>query len=161
MVAATVEANAESKAESGVDESTLGMYEGMFLLDSGPFSSDPDGTTQHVLDVLEKVGAEVVAHRPWLDGRLAYPINKQRKGLHYLTYFKMETSQGLEEIDRSVRLSDVIMRHLVIRHEAAIFDASVAALGSDGDSDDDGEKGADDGDKGADDGDKGANDEEE
>ncbi|OYW15257.1 MAG: 30S ribosomal protein S6, partial [Planctomycetales bacterium 12-60-4] len=58
------------------------MYEGMFLLDSNRFSADPDGTQQAVLGMLDRVGAKVVASRPWQEGKLAYPIGNHRKGLY-------------------------------------------------------------------------------
>jgi small subunit ribosomal protein S6 len=103
------------------------LYEGMFLLDSSRFSADPDGTSQKIVDLLEKAGATVVANRPWLDGKLAYPINGHRTALHYLTYFKMEGAGGTE-ITRSCKLSDVVLRHMLIKHPATLFDAMVLSV---------------------------------
>ena len=40
------------------------LYEGMFLLDSGRFAEDPEGSTKTLLGLLEKVDGTVVAHRP-------------------------------------------------------------------------------------------------
>lgn len=102
-------------------------YEGMFLLDSGRFATDPDGTTRHLLDIVQKAGGTVVAHRPWQDGKLAFPIAGQRKGLHYLIYFRLD-GRRLPEIDRSCKLSDLVLRHLVINQPEALFDQMVAAL---------------------------------
>ncbi len=114
-------------ATSAPEAVTKNLYEGMFLLDSGKFASNPEEVTQHVLDFLEKAGAEVVAHRPWLDGRLAYEIEGKRRGVHYLIYFKMPGA-GVTEITRRCKLSELVMRHLVIRHEQTLFDAMVQAL---------------------------------
>jgi small subunit ribosomal protein S6 len=105
------------------------MYEGMFLVDSGKFATDPDGVTNHILGILQKVGAEIVAHRPWQDGKLAYEVEGHRKGLHYLVCFSL-ADRGLTEIARAVRLSDLVLRHLVIRQPRKIFDALVAAVNS-------------------------------
>ena len=107
--------------------STDNLYEGMFLLESGKFASNPEGATQHVLDILERSGATVVAHRPWQDGRLAYEIEKQRKGLHYLVCFRMP-GRGVSEITRSCKLSEFVLRHLVIKHPQSLFDAMVNTL---------------------------------
>lgn len=104
-------------------------YEGMFLLDSNRFSSDPDGTTKAVLGMLERVGAEVVASRPWQEGKLCYPIEGQRKGLYYLACFKMDGGQ-MPELDRLGKLNDAVLRQLVLRHPQVIFDAMVQALTS-------------------------------
>jgi small subunit ribosomal protein S6 len=107
----------------------------MFLLDSGKFASNPDEVLQHLVDLLEKAGAEIVAHRPWLDGRLAYEIEGKRRGLHYLVYFMMPGG-GVAEVTRSCKLSDQVMRHLIIRHEQTLFDAMVEALNAGGGADD-------------------------
>jgi small subunit ribosomal protein S6 len=105
------------------------MYEGMFLIDSNRFSADPDGSQKAVLGMLERVGAQVVASRPWQEGKLCYPINGHRKGLYYLACFKMDGNQ-IPELNRLSGLNDVVMRQLVIRHPQVIFDAMVQALTS-------------------------------
>lgn len=108
-------------------ETSEKLYEGMFLVDSGKFASNPDKVTQHLLEILEKAGATIVAHRPWQDGRLAYEIEGKRKGLHYLIYFRM-ADPGMPQIVRSCKLSEYVMRHLVIRQPSSLFEAMVAAL---------------------------------
>lgn len=105
------------------------LYEGMFLLDSTRFSSDPEGTANEVLGILNKAGANVVAHRPWQDGRLAYEIEGTRRGTHYLTYFRMDGS-GVTDVNRSVKLNETVLRHLIIQQPSTLFDAMVEALGS-------------------------------
>ena len=102
----------------------------MFLLDSGKFAANPESVANHITELLEKAGASVVSHRPWQDGKLAYELSGHRKGLHYLTYFRMEGA-GLTQVARSVKLSDQVIRHLVIRHPQKLFDAMVAALDGD------------------------------
>ncbi len=103
------------------------LYEGMFILDSGKFASDPEGMAAEVLGILDKAGATVVEHRPWLDGKLAYPIEGRRKGLHYLAYFKMPGA-GADELTRRCKLSDVVLRHLVIKQPQVLFDQMVEVL---------------------------------
>ena len=112
---------------TATEPTKMNLYEGMFLVDTNKFASDPEGITKSILGVLEKSGAEVVIHRPWLDGKLAYQIDRYRKGLHYLTYFKMP-SAGMAVLTRACKLNDLIIRHMVIRHPQTLFDASVAAL---------------------------------
>ncbi|WP_298861123.1 30S ribosomal protein S6 [uncultured Gimesia sp.] len=102
-------------------------YEGMFLLDSGKFAADHEGTIAHLMEILEKAGAEVVAHRPWQDGKLAYPIEGHMKGLHYLVYFTMP-GKGMDLVTRACHLSDIVIRQLVINQPQSLFDAMVAAI---------------------------------
>jgi len=102
-------------------------YEGMFLLDSGKFAADHEGTIAHLMEILEKAGAEVVAHRPWQDGKLAYQIEGHMKGLHYLVYFTMP-GKGMDIVTRACHLSDIVIRQLVINQPQSLFDAMVAAI---------------------------------
>ncbi|MEY2725891.1 MAG: ribosomal protein [Planctomycetota bacterium] len=102
-------------------------YEGMFLVDSGKFATDPDAVINDILTVLKKAGAEVVAHRPWQDGKLAYEIEGMKKGLHYIVLFTMPTS-GMKTLVRQSQLSETIVRQMTIKHPQRIFDATVAAV---------------------------------
>jgi small subunit ribosomal protein S6 len=116
--------------ETTVPETTVvveKLYEGMFLLESGRFATDSKGSSDQVVGMIEKAGGTIVAHRPWQDGRLAYPIGGHRKGLHYLAYFKMP-GEGVRNLNRACKLNDLVLRHVVILHPQVMFDAMVQAL---------------------------------
>lgn len=104
------------------------VYEGMFLLDSGRFASNPDGLANEVVNILKKAGGEVLAHRPWQDLKLAYPIDGHKKGIYYLTYFRLNKAGGLAAIDRSCHLSDNVIRHLVLRVDSALVEPLLAMM---------------------------------
>jgi small subunit ribosomal protein S6 len=87
----------------------------MFLLDSGRFAQDRPGTEDAVKEILGKCSAEILAAAPWQDGKLPYQIEGYKKGLHYLTYVKMDGGQ-VGELARLCKLSDLVLRHLVIDH---------------------------------------------
>ena len=110
-------------------------YEGMFLLDSADFASDPEGMTSMVNDLVGRFGGEVAAHRPWQDGRLAYEIEGRRKGLHYLAMFTLDGSK-MGELNRACRLNEKVLRTMFIRHPKVLFDANVAAITGEGESSD-------------------------
>lgn len=108
---------------------TENTYEGMFLLDSNRYASNPEGTGGEVLAILEKAGAKVLASRPWQDSKLAYQIDGHRKGLYFLTYFSIETAK-LGEITRLCKFNETILRHLLIKLDAALVQPMVSmALG--------------------------------
>lgn len=114
----------------------------MFVLNSGRYASDPSGADTNLTELFERVGAEIVARSPWQDGKLAYPIDGHRKGLHYLVYFKMDGSQ-VTEMNRLCKLNDLILRHMVIEHSDTLFEMHSGALlqhvTGEGDTEDDGE----------------------
>ena len=100
-------------------------YEGMFLLDSNKYAANPTGISGEVLAILERVGAKVLATRPWQDGKLSYTINGHRKGLHFLVYFSMD-SVHLAEIDRLVKFNESILRHMIIKLPVALIEPMLA-----------------------------------
>ena len=103
------------------------LYECMFLLDSGKWATDPQGTEAAVREILDRCEAEIVAVTPFQEGRLAYEIEGQRKGLHLLTYFKMDGSQ-VPEMTRLCKLNNVILRQLLIQHPPRLFNLMTEAL---------------------------------
>lgn len=103
------------------------LYECMFLLDSGRYAQDPSGTEGTIQEYLDRCQAEIVAKAPWQEGKLAYEIGGHRKGLHYLVYFKMDGSE-VENLNRICKLSDLVIRHLVIEHEEKLFELMIQQL---------------------------------
>jgi len=99
----------------------------MFLLDSSRFANDPTGMSEKVVALIEKMEGTVVAHRPWQDGRLAYEIEGRRKGVHYLSYFRMDPAR-MKEFDRACKLSEDVIRKLTIKQPEVLFQQMVAAL---------------------------------
>lgn len=92
------------------------VYECLFLLDANKVGGDLDGAVKQLEGILTKHQAEILASRPWSDRRLAYAINGQKKGLYYLTYFRMEGRQ-VPEIEKDCHLNESILRWLVIKLE--------------------------------------------
>lgn len=102
-------------------------YECMFLLDSSRYSQDPSGTETEVFELLKRVGAEVVASAPFQDGKLAYEIAGRRKGLHFLVYFRGDSSV-IDEFNRVARISENVLRHLVVELPDRLFEPMAGAL---------------------------------
>ena len=105
----------------------MNNYEGMFLIHSGRFAANSEEVLAGLMDILEKCEADVVAHRAWQDGKLAYEIEGQRKGLHYLVMFRMPPNQA-SHLNRLCQLNDNILRQLIIKHPQVLFDANVSAI---------------------------------
>jgi small subunit ribosomal protein S6 len=97
----------------------------MFIFDSNRFSRDPGGVAGQVNALIQKFGGEILAGRLWEERRLAYPINGQRKGTYWLTYFRLESRQ-LAEFNREWHLNESILRALVLKVDPRIVDALVA-----------------------------------
>jgi len=101
------------------------VYEAMFIFDSNRFARDPNGISGAIATMVQKFGGEILASRLWEERRLAYPINGQRKGTYWLTYFRLD-SRELTNFNRESQLNESILRSLVLKVDARIVDALVS-----------------------------------
>ncbi len=92
------------------------LYEGMFLVDSAEAGVDWDGVIATITKMLEKAKAEIVSIKKWDERRLAYDIRGVSRGTYILTYFRAE-GQKVQEIEKSVQLSERIIRVLILNAE--------------------------------------------
>ena len=92
------------------------LYEGMFLIDSSKAGADWDGIISAIRTILEKAGAEIDSIRKWDDRRLAYEIKGKSRGTYILSYFRVD-GERIRDIEKSVRLSEKIMRVLILSAE--------------------------------------------
>lgn len=99
----------------------VNTYEAMFLLDSAKVAASWDDAVRHVHDILAKHNAEIVASRQWDERRLAYSVEGHKKGTYLLTYFRTEGAE-LAEISADCRLSELILRELILKVHPKLID---------------------------------------
>src|ERR1700704_5127439 len=93
----------------------------MFLLDSTKVAVSWDESVKHVHDILSKPQSEIVASRQWDERRLAYSVDGHKKGTYLLTYFKTQGGE-LKEISADCRLSELILRELILKVHPKLID---------------------------------------
>jgi small subunit ribosomal protein S6 len=59
-------------------------------------------------------GAEITNTDMWGQRRMAYPISDFRDGVYRLSKLQMDPSAAIE-LERTLRLNDQILRHMLIR----------------------------------------------
>jgi small subunit ribosomal protein S6 len=99
----------------------VNTYEGMFLLDSSKVAVSWEESERHVHSILTKHNSEIVASRQWDERRLAYPVDGHKKGTYLLAYFRVDGSH-LHDIVADCRLSDVVLRELVLKVHPKLVD---------------------------------------
>ena len=67
-----------------------------------------------VSQMISQKGGVVGEVNRWGRKRLAYPIKHCREGNYVLTPFKMDPTSAME-LDRNLRTSDRILRHLLVK----------------------------------------------
>jgi small subunit ribosomal protein S6 len=100
------------------------VYEGMFILDPAKYSRDPAGSAQQLADMISQHGGTLLASRLWDERKLAYPIKGHKKGVYWLTYFRMEGDK-LAALERQCEITEEIVRKLVLRVDPRIAEALV------------------------------------
>ncbi len=99
----------------------VNTYEAMFLLDSTKVAVSWEASEEQVHNILKKHNAEIVASRQWDERRLAYAVEGHKKGTYLLTFFRAE-GEALTEITNDCRLSDLILRELILKVHPKLVD---------------------------------------
>jgi len=87
----------------------------MFILDTNKVAGDLPNTTKQLNALLERNNAEVLVGRQWAhDTKLMYPINKHRKGIYYLMYFRTD-GKNLASLERDLQLNETVIRSMILR----------------------------------------------
>ena len=83
----------------------------------------PDDRTQAVLDRTTRGiaagGGQIVKVAPWGRRRLAYPIDRYREGSYHILIFEAP-AEAIGELERSLLITEEVLRHLVTRVERPV-----------------------------------------
>jgi small subunit ribosomal protein S6 len=72
---------------------------------------------EQLSQILTSEGGQVENVDAWGRRRLAYPIKKVNEGFYYFIQGQFESSV-LPTVERTMRLSDSVLRHMVIRRDS-------------------------------------------
>ncbi|PHQ78803.1 MAG: 30S ribosomal protein S6 [Phycisphaera sp.] len=106
-------ASREKGNQEMAEKQRINEYEGMFLISQGE-AADFGGVIEHINHLFERAGAEVIAMQKWEERRLSYEIDKQKRGVYILTYFKAP-AENLQAFERDCNISERVLRVLVTK----------------------------------------------
>lgn len=116
-----------ASATTHVDEKRTTIYEAMFLLTQA-VAADFSGAIAHIQDILARGQAEILSMRKWDERRLAYEVKGNKRAVYILCYFKAPNDQ-LGHIERDCRLSEKILRSMILREESMTLEQIQATDG--------------------------------
>jgi small subunit ribosomal protein S6 len=90
------------------------VYEAMFLVDSGDAAAWGD-LAKHLANILTRSGAEIIGITRWDERKLAYTIRKRKRGTYVLGFFVLQKGAAVVEIERDCRLSEKVLRSIILR----------------------------------------------
>lgn len=104
-------------------------YEAMFLIGQST-AADLGSVITHIDELLKRADAKLVSMAKWDERRLAFEIDKQKRGLYIIAYFEAP-AQKIAQLDRDCQLSETIMRVLVTRADHLTLEEMKANDGRD------------------------------
>jgi len=91
-------------------------YELMMVLRADLPEDRLQGSIERVIRAVAGANGQIVKVSPWGRRRLAYEIGHQREGSYHIIVFEAEP-EFVQELERSLAISEEVLRHLVTRLE--------------------------------------------
>ena len=83
----------------------------------------PDAPDERIAAIVDRTtrqiatdGGQIIKVAPWGRRRLAYPIERYREGSYHIVAFEAPPTT-IAEIERSLLITEEVLRHLVVRQE--------------------------------------------
>ena len=92
-------------------------YELVLVMSPGISDENLPGAIDKVSQFITGKGGAITEVAPWGRRKLAYPIKRFMEGNYVMTRFKSD-AKLVKELDASLRLSEEVLRHLIVRYEA-------------------------------------------
>jgi len=89
-------------------------YEAMVILDASLEESAVQAVVNRTSELLSASGGEVTRADKWGKRRLAYEIDHRTEGYYLLLELTLDPD-AVAEIDRSLRLTEGVVRHKIVR----------------------------------------------
>jgi small subunit ribosomal protein S6 len=106
-------------------------YELMVVLDPNLDDAAIEALNTRIQAMVTQRGGTIENVESWGRKRLAYPIGRYRDGVYILSRFRMPPNAAAE-IERALKLTESVIRHLLVRAEGlAPAPAPAAAAGRD------------------------------
>ena len=102
-------------------------YETVFIIDPSCDDSQVEQEVNNVKEIITAGDGKVVEAQSWGKRRLAYDIKKKKEGTYAFVRFGGEPSV-LQELNRRLKLNELILRHLIVVSQPADAEESGPGL---------------------------------
>lgn len=92
-------------------------YELMYLVQPSADEERLGAISERIQSTITSLGGAVEKVDKPVRRRLAYEVGRHREGQYQVIEFSLPTEQA-RELDRTIKLTEEILRHLVIRRDA-------------------------------------------
>ncbi len=91
-------------------------YETIFVTKPDGAEEDRQKLIDKISELISKKNGEISKNDDWGVKRLAYPIKKYEKGRYTYLRYTFDPA-GAEEIERTLRIDENVLRHLTVLYE--------------------------------------------
>ena len=98
----------------------------MVVLDPNLDDTAIEALNTRIQGMITQRGGSIDSVEPWGRKRLAYPIGRYRDGVYILSRFTLPPNAAAE-IERALKLTESVIRHLLVRAEGLAAAAAPAA----------------------------------
>ncbi|ARB39636.1 30S ribosomal protein S6 [Mammaliicoccus sciuri] len=92
-------------------------YEVMYVVRPNIEDEARKAVVERFKGILSSNGSEIIEEKDWGKRRLAYEIQDFTEGFYNIVRVKSENDEAISEFDRLAKISDDIIRHIVVREE--------------------------------------------
>ena len=108
----------------------MNNYETLYVLKPTLTDEETAANIAKIEEILVREGAEILATNNMGMRKLAYPVEKNERGVYTIIYFKAEGTL-INELERNLKFNEEVIKYLTVRYtkkqEVAQFEKLVAA----------------------------------
>src|SRR5574341_2287203 len=92
------------------------IYESIFIINANLPDDETNAVIKKMQDVVAKQGGEMLKLEDWGKKKLAYEINKHKRG-HYAFFQFKAGPTAVSELERTYKLTDSVIKFLTVKLE--------------------------------------------
>jgi len=102
----------------------MNYYELLYIVNPNFEGKNIDDTMKKIEKRLNKTKSKIINHVIWGKKKLAYPIQGHKYGTYIMVHYNGGNKNALDEFNSWLKLSDLVIRHMIIRleHEPSIIE---------------------------------------
>ncbi|MFA4919177.1 MAG: 30S ribosomal protein S6 [Thermodesulfovibrionales bacterium] len=94
----------------------MNIYENIIIMNAAISDEEAEAAVTKIKDLVTGQGGEVLKVDVWGRRKLAYDINKQKKGLYVLLIYKTPAAT-VKKLEDFYKVFDVVLKYMVVRLE--------------------------------------------
>jgi small subunit ribosomal protein S6 len=94
----------------------MNIYENIIIMNAAISDEEAEAAVTKIKDLVTSQGGEVLKVDVWGRRKLAYDINKQKKGLYVLLIYKTPAAT-VKKLEDFYKVFDVVLKYMVVKLE--------------------------------------------